>query len=90
LLLYLNKLRQINISKFTKAHELLEDKFTFALTKYNKTIELILLILGVKFFLVNNFNNNNKEEKVSNVIVKGLLPKDKVQLNLLYFVDSCR
>ena len=65
----------------------LEDKFTFALTKYNKTIELIL---GVKFFLVNNFNNNNKEEKVSNVIVKGLLPKDKVQLNLLYFVDSCR
>jgi hypothetical protein len=87
LLLYLNNLRQINISKFTKAHELLEDKFTFALTKYNKTIELIL---GVKFFLVNNFNNNNKEEKVSNVIVKGLLPKDKVQLNLLYFVDSCR
>ena len=64
----------------------LEDKFTFALTKYNKTIELIL---GVSF-LVNNFNNNNKEEKVSNVIVKGLLPKDKVQLNLLYFVDSCR
>ena len=49
----------------------LEDKFTFALTKYNKTIELIL---GVSF-LVNNFNNNNKEEKVSNVIVKGLLPK---------------
>lgn len=45
----------------------LEDKFTFALTKYNKTIELIL---GVSF-LVNNFNNNNKEEKVSNVIVKG-------------------
>lgn len=87
MLLYLNKLRQINISKFTKAHELLEDKFTFALPKYNKTIELIL---GVKFFLVNNFNNNNKEEKVSNVIVKGLLPKDKVQLNLLYFVDSCR
>ena len=87
MLLYLNKLRQINISKFTKAHELLEDKFTFALTKYNKTIELIL---GVKFFLVNNFNNNNKEEKVSNVIVKGLLPKDTVQLNLLYFVDSCR
>ena len=64
----------------------LEDKFTFALTKYNKTIELIL---GVSL-LVNNFNNNNKEEKVSNVIVKGLLPKDKVQLNLLYFVDSCR
>jgi hypothetical protein len=49
----------------------LEDKFTFALTKYNKTIELIL---GVSL-LVNNFNNNNKEEKVSNVIVKGLLPK---------------
>jgi hypothetical protein len=48
----------------------LEDKFTFALTKYNKTIELIL---GVSL-LVNNFNNNNKEEKVSNVIVKGLLP----------------
>jgi hypothetical protein len=87
LLLYLNKLRQINISKFTKAHELLEDKFTFALTKYNKTIEFNL---RSKVFLVNNFNNNNKEEKVSNVIVKGLLPKDKVQLNLLYFVDSCR
>jgi hypothetical protein len=49
----------------------LEDKFTFALTKYNKKIELIL---GVSL-LVNNFNNNNKEEKVSNVIVKGLLPK---------------
>jgi L-asparagine transporter-like permease len=48
----------------------LEDKFTFALTKYNKTIELIL---GVSL-LVNNFNNNNKEEKFSNVIVKGLLP----------------
>ena len=64
----------------------LEDKFTFALTKYNKTIELIL---GVSL-LVNNFNNNNKEEEVSNVIVKGLLPKDTVQLNLLYFVDSCR
>jgi hypothetical protein len=48
----------------------LEDKFTFALTKYNKTIELIL---GVSL-LVNKFNNNNKEEKVSNVIVKGLLP----------------
>jgi hypothetical protein len=48
----------------------LEDKFPFALTKYNKTIELIL---GVSL-LVNNFNNNNKEEKVSNVIVKGLLP----------------
>ena len=64
----------------------LEDKFTFALTKYNKTIELIL---GVSL-LVNNFNNNNKEEKVSNVIVKGLLPKDTVELNLLYFVDSYR
>ena len=49
----------------------LEDKFTFALTKYNKTIELIL---GVRL-LVNNFNNNNKEEKVNNVIVKDLLPK---------------
>lgn len=31
--------------------------------------------LRVKVFLVNNFNNNNKEEKVINVIVKGLLPK---------------
>jgi hypothetical protein len=64
----------------------LEDKFTFALTKYNKTIELIL---GVSL-LVNNFNNNNKEEKVSSVIVKGLLPTRHGELNLLYFVDSYR
>jgi hypothetical protein len=62
----------------------LEDKFTFALTKYNKTIELIL---GVSL-LVNNFNNNNKEEKVSNVIVKGLLPTRHG--DLLYFGDSYR
>jgi hypothetical protein len=51
--LYPNELRQINIPQFTKAQELLEDKFTFALTKYTKDI----INLRGNVFLVNTFNN---------------------------------
>lgn len=51
--MYPNELRQINIPQFTKAQELLEDKFTFALTKYTKDI----INLRGNVFLVNTFNN---------------------------------
>ena len=51
--MYPNELRQINIPQFTKAQELLADKFTFSLTKYtNDRINLRGNVL-----LVNTFNN---------------------------------
>ena len=65
----------------------LEDKFTFALTKYNKTIELIL---GVKFFWSTVSTIIIKKRKLVMSLLKVYYQKDTVELNLLYFVDSYR
>lgn len=69
--MYPNELRQINIPQFTKVQKLLEDKFTFAL----QSIQNDRINLRGNVFWVNTFNNIIKKKKVSNVIVRGLLPK---------------